>query len=323
MKKIAAGAEFIITQLGYDICKFEELIRFLKENSIDVPVLGNIFVPSLTVAKLMHHGKVPGIVFPEKLVRLMKNEENRGDRKARLLRAAKMICILNGLGYSGVHLGGNGLSFDDVRSILDMAEQLSSKWNDLREDVHFPVQDTWYLYRPERTGACGMKKNRLQPGRLSGSQKVHRIFHTFFFDPPSPASRLFGEFCLFCDRSRIRRTILSIGERWLKNILFYCKMCGDCTLPETTYICPQSGCPKNLLNGPCGGSRNQTCEVYPDRYCFWVRVYNRVERTTTVAQLGKSPYVPPRNWALDRTSSWINFYTGRDHCRITFPKSKD
>lgn len=322
LKKITAGAGFIITQLGYDICKFEELIRFLKDQDIRIPVLGNVFVPTLKIARLMHRGEVPGIVFPEQLVRLMEQEEKPGDKEARLLRAAKTICILNGLGYSGVHLGGYGLDFDNVRYILDKAEQMSPYWNDLRRDVHFPIQDTWYFYQTERTGSCGTKKNELHPGRLSGKKNIHHKIHEFLFSPPAPGSRIFGTFCLFCERSRLRRKLLRTMEKWIKNFLFYCKMCGDCTLPESTYICPQSGCPKNLLNGPCGGSRNKTCEVFPDRFCFWVRVYDRADRSSTVELLGRTPYLPPKNWALDQTSSWINFYAGRDHCRITFNRDK-
>ena len=111
-------------------------------------------------------------------------------------------------------------------------------------------------------------------------------------------------------------------ERWTKVFFFYCRMCGDCTLAESTYICPQSGCPKNLLNGPCGGCRNETCEVFPDRHCFWVRVYNRVNPGTTLEQLGNRPYLHPKNWALDHTSSWINFYSGKDHKKIIFDRDK-
>ncbi|MDW7771731.1 MAG: methylenetetrahydrofolate reductase C-terminal domain-containing protein [Desulfobulbaceae bacterium] len=318
IKKIDAGGDFIITQLGYDICKFEELIRFLRVQNIGVPVLGNVFVPSTAVARLMHRGKVPGIVFPEQLVHQMEQEERDNRREARLLRAAKMICILKGLGYSGVHLGGNGLNFANVRFILDHAGQMAGNWDELRGDVHFPVPGTWYIYKQERPGACGKEKNDLHPGHLHRRQKVPRLMHRLLFSPPHPMSRIFGRICLFCERTRLRTAVLRNFERWIKSFLFYCKMCGDCTLQESTYICPQSGCPKKLLNGPCGGSRNMTCEVFPDRYCFWVRVYDREGKSSTIEQFGRTTYLPPKNWALDQTSSWINFYAGRDHCRIRF-----
>lgn len=316
--KIRAGAHFVITQLGYDICKMEELIRFMRESGITVPVLGNVFVPSLTVARLMDQGVVPGIVFPGKLLRKIEEEAEERNREARLVRAAKLACVLKGLGYSGIHLGGNGLEFKDVRFILDTAAELAPHWESLREDIHFPAPDSWYLYPPSRAGACGTKRTGLKPGRLHRAQKIPQAVHDLFFSPPGMLSNLFGKFCLFCSKTRKRLGFLRTIERWIKSFLFYCRMCGDCTLEESAYICPQSGCPKNLLNGPCGGSREKTCEVFPDRYCFWVRVYNRLEPDAGIEKLGSRPIMHPKNWALDQTSSWINFYKGLDHKKIVF-----
>ena len=320
LQKTRAGADFVITQLGFDTCKYEELMLFMRENGLTVPVLGNIFVPSLPVARYMAKGRVPGVVLSDELITTMEKEQEGKDRQARLLRAAKMICILKGIGYSGIHLGGNNLTFDDVGFILDTAKEMEPSWNDLRTDVHYPLPGTWYYYQQTGPGTCGDRKVRLNPGRKYRDQKIHSLVHTLLFVPPNLTSRLFGRFCRFCDRSRIRTAILRFLEKTIKHFLFYCKMCGDCTLSESTYICPQSGCPKNLLNGPCGGSRDMSCEVYPDRYCFWVRVYNRVEPETTVHQLGQLPVMLPKNWALDQTSSWINYYTGKDHCKLTFQR---
>jgi len=42
-KKISAGAQYLVTQLGYDARKFHEVLQFLKTNNLDIPVLGNIF----------------------------------------------------------------------------------------------------------------------------------------------------------------------------------------------------------------------------------------------------------------------------------------
>ena len=322
LRKIQAGAHFIVTQLGYDICKFEELIRFLKHSNISIPVLGNVFIPSLTVARYMGIGKVPGVVFPDKLINMMEQENASQEREARLLRAAKLICVLKGLGYSGVHIGGNGLNFENVKFILDTAEELSHNWDALREDVHFPVPGSWYMYPPERKGACGTQITSLRPGRLYSAKRSHKIFHDLLFSPPNLISKMFGSFCMFCSKTRQGTAFLRTIERWVKGFLFFCRMCGDCTLAESTYICPQSGCPKRLLNGPCGGSRKQTCEVFPDRYCFWVRVYNRVDPSSTLEELGSQPYMHPKNWALDQTSSWINFYSGEDHKKIVFKGKK-
>src|SRR5208283_1719893 len=40
-KKIAAGAQFIVTQLGYDVRKFHEVSLFMKQNGFNLPLMGN------------------------------------------------------------------------------------------------------------------------------------------------------------------------------------------------------------------------------------------------------------------------------------------
>lgn len=57
-----------------------------------------------------------------------------------------------------------------------------------------------------------------------------------------------------------------------------CSLCGECILDRTEGICPVTTCPKGLLNGPCGGTRDGNCEVSPDVKSAWVRIYERMKR---------------------------------------------
>jgi methylenetetrahydrofolate reductase (NADPH) len=66
-------------------------------------------------------------------------------------------------------------------------------------------------------------------------------------------------------------------ERAIKSVLFGCRMCGNCILQETAFICPMT-CPKGLRNGPCGGSTPEQCYVDPTRPCTWYEIYRRSER---------------------------------------------
>jgi methylenetetrahydrofolate reductase (NADPH) len=312
LRKIQAGAQFIVTQLGYDTFKFEELIRFLQENNIRLPVLGNVFIPSRGVARIMNNGGIPGIVFPRNLLELIEEEsQDTSLAQNRLQRAAKLICILKGLGYSGVHIGGNCLDFEQIRYVLDTSELLAPKWQELIKDAHFPVPKSWYLYRSHED-ACGHgNRVKLHPGPAPDSLIIHQLTHFLLFSTSSLTGKLFSRLCRFCDKGKAGTTFIRFIERASKRFLFYCQMCGDCTLSFSTYLCPQSGCPKKLLNGPCGGSRNSACEVFPDRRCFWVRVYNRLPADTSIESFGKQPGMPPKDWALDQSPSWINYYTGR------------
>jgi hypothetical protein len=65
------------------------------------------------------------------------------------------------------------------------------------------------------------------------------------------------------------------GQAWGKEI---CKECGQCILQYTGGICPLTACSKGLLNGPCGGSKDSRCEVFPEtRECGWHLIYERLK----------------------------------------------
>lgn len=66
-----------------------------------------------------------------------------------------------------------------------------------------------------------------------------------------------------------------------------CQECGDCILNETGGICPLTKCAKSLLNGPCGGSENEKCEVDPSRDCAWILIYKRMQALGEVDRLKK------------------------------------
>ncbi|MBP7962836.1 MAG: methylenetetrahydrofolate reductase C-terminal domain-containing protein [Caldilineaceae bacterium] len=66
-------------------------------------------------------------------------------------------------------------------------------------------------------------------------------------------------------------------ERSVKGALFGCRMCGNCILQETAYICPMT-CAMGLRNGLCGGATSETCCVDPSRPCTWYLIYDRAER---------------------------------------------
>jgi methylenetetrahydrofolate reductase (NADPH) len=114
------------------------------------------------------------------------------------------------------------------------------------------------------------------------------------------------------DSSSALESAFGFCEHLTKVALFGCMNCGDCSLFDVAFLCPMSQCPKNQRNGPCGGSYEGWCEVHTDKKCVWVRAYERLKKHKEEGEIGDYT-VPPCNWELMGTPSWLNFYLGRDH----------
>jgi Methylene-tetrahydrofolate reductase C terminal len=108
----------------------------------------------------------------------------------------------------------------------------------------------------------------------------------------------------------LHRPLLAV-ERWTKETLWDCRMCGQCILHSTGLTCPMR-CPKNLRNGPCGGTlQDGHCEVVPEMKCVWVEAWERSRRLPLWRE--HIEHVErPTDWRLQETSSWENLLSGRD-----------
>jgi ferredoxin len=73
-----------------------------------------------------------------------------------------------------------------------------------------------------------------------------------------------------------------------------CQACGDCMLAEFGGICPVTRCAKQLLNGPCGGSSTEHCEIDVDHPCAWQLIYTRLKAIGQLDRLRKIR--PAKDW---------------------------
>lgn len=318
-KKVKAGAQFIITQLGYDARKFHEVIQFVRQQGWDIPVIGNIYILPLATARVMNQNKIPGCVVTDKLVAQLEKEAQAPDkgRQARLDRAAKMYAFMKGMGYAGVHIGGHGVKYEDVEYIIERGEEWSKNWMDFIHEFDFPIPGGFYYYEKDpKTGLNTPnpvdRKNRPLDADVEFVYYFSKVMHNLMLEPGTPLWKPMQAIARAVDGTSLEKTYHKL-EHLIKVCLFDCKDCGDCALFDVGYVCPMSQCPKNQRNGACGGSYMGWCEVYPNKKkCVYVRAYARLKSSGKEDALD-SYIVPPPNWDLYQTSSWLNFYLGRDH----------
>jgi ferredoxin len=81
-----------------------------------------------------------------------------------------------------------------------------------------------------------------------------------------------------------------------------CAACGVCVLHQYGGICPVTRCAKHMLNGPCSSSREDRCEVNPERQCVWQLIYQRLKE---IGQLDRLKEIkPPKNWNLSQDGGY-------------------
>ncbi|MBP6177073.1 MAG: methylenetetrahydrofolate reductase C-terminal domain-containing protein [Anaerolineales bacterium] len=99
----------------------------------------------------------------------------------------------------------------------------------------------------------------------------------------------------------LNRKLMGNIEYAIKGPLFGCRMCGNCLLQETAFICPME-CPKGLRNGPCGGSTSENCYVDKTRPCIWYKIYQRSEALGHQEKLLE--VLPPLDWDKVGEDTW-------------------
>jgi methylenetetrahydrofolate reductase (NADPH) len=306
-KKIAAGADMAITQVGWDAAKFVELKKYLDERGIKTPVLGNVFVLSRRAGERMNTGNPPGCWASDELVAVLKKESEApdGGLQARLERAARSVAILKGIGYAGAYIGGTH-DAKHITWIIRRAEELAPTWESLYEELQFGKKDGFYLYK---------RDPQPKPTRTFLPTVMDAVGKTLPFMPWSknvnesnPVRRAIQGAFRWLERQPTLSHWFERFEYYSKKEVFGCQNCGNCVLGSMEYVCPQT-CPKQMRNGPCGGTFHGECEVIGQE-CIWVQVMARAEASNTIDQL--KVYIPPPDRTLTGTASWVNFYLGRD-----------
>ena len=320
-KKIECGAQFIINQIGFDSRKLSELRAYMDAHGLrEVPLIGNVYLLSARVAQLFHEGRIPGVVLPRPLLDLcLKHAQSPDGGKSFFNEfAAKQIAILRGLGFRGAYLGGIH-NFRAIAKVLEIERSFGTNdWKQFAKEIRFSRAGEFHFYAenpesgladPSRRDTAVQSSPTKYPGPL---YQLSKLTHDLMFTPGTTLTRMGEKLCRSAKDSSQGPAPLRMMEHLSKLALFQCKDCGDCSLPEIAFLCPESQCAKNQRNGPCGGTRDGQCEVDGYGDCIWQRAYERLKYEKRADQL--LDHVPVvQNQGLRGTSSWANNWLGRDH----------
>jgi methylenetetrahydrofolate reductase (NADPH) len=323
--KARAGAAFAITQVGWDARAWDELLRWVRGEGLGIPVLASVYILGRGVARVFHADGVPGIRLGDPLMALVEREAAAPDKgRARFLELAAMqVAVARGLGFVGVYLAGQR-NAAEVDRVLALAETYGpDDWRSLVAAVSFPEPDAFRLFEPADDPhlaadepSLAWRASRSPRARRAARRRVplgyrfDRLVHDRVFRPGTAGFQAGRAFYQRAEAAGLGRP-LHLVEQAAKIPLFGCHDCGDCSLPDIAYVCPESQCVKNQRNGPCGGSLAGECEV-PGKPCIWATAYDRLKPYGEEdAMLRRAPVLQDN--ALRGTSAWANTFLGRDH----------
>jgi len=334
-KKIAAGARYLINQIGFDSRKVSELIAWMRRRGHGaVPLVGNVYVLNPGVARTFRAQIVPGVVISDELAALCEKQAASPDRGKAFFQelAAKQMAIYRGLGYRGAYLGGVH-SVADIRRVQEIERSFApDDWKQFAREIRYSRPGEFFCFAEDpATGLANPEqlhpeyvaslKSRPATANVTFSYRFSKWAHSLMFTPEKGLWKLGARLCENAADPMQGPPVLRAIEHASKSVMFGCKDCGDCSLPDIAFLCPESACAKNQRNGPCGGTRDGKCEV-DDFECIWARAYDRLKHEGREQELlAHAPVIQDQR--LRGTSSWANTWLGRDHLAkktLPFPK---
>jgi 5-methyltetrahydrofolate corrinoid/iron sulfur protein methyltransferase len=309
-KKVACGARFIITQVGWDWRKCLDLFRYAKDNAIDVPIVGNVYFLTTrnSAARLMHDGKLPGCYVSDELYARIVGESF----EEHIARAAQQVAMFKALGARAVDIAGVS-DFQTFARIISLADQIGADWESYKDNLSFPPKGGFYLY--DEAG----KKVALSKPKKKFRQRFFNTMHAHLFEHEAIGSRLLaGSLSLFGAQKGkgFCYKAFNAMEKAVKYPLFDCQECGDCFLPENFGLCTLGRCEKGLPNCACGDATvDGRCAHNSERECVGEAIYEAAAAELNGRDRLKGAINPPRMSMLDHTSSIINYHFGKDHTR--------
>jgi methylenetetrahydrofolate reductase (NADPH) len=327
VRKIKQGAGWIIPQLGYDMRKFNEIKLFLESKGLSTPIIGNVYLLTKFVAKLFNSGKLAGCVVSDELLEQANKYAAGEDKGRKFFRelAAKQLAVFKGLGFAAGYLGGMSKP-ETFFEIIDMAESYGENdWKDFLPEICYSLPGEFFLFEHDpKTGMSDPSSlnqdyvksltNRSKSKEVTLDYRISRIVHALAFERDKKLWGMMKKFFAWAEKSGEPNLIGRLSH-WVENeskhMMYGCKDCGDCSLPDCAYLCPNASCSKCGRNGPCGGSRNGRCEL-DDKECIWARAYERLKSyAEEEGMLEGDPIF--YNAELKNTSAWANTYLDRDH----------
>lgn len=280
MKKLRQGANFIVSQLGWDMFKLQELRWYLSYRGKHFPTIARLMLLSPELLEKIQYGKLAGIQFSANFQNILESELKYSHNQFeaaqwRRLELQAAGCRL--LGYSGIQIAGLNspdrikIAAERIKSAIVEFSSFTEWSQEYREYLArtemAPYPRKFYLFENLFSKAhleTTPPMTAVPPMSLLTREKISYKLKKFMFpraDKQIPGSNYFA-----------------------KKVFASCQECSHCRLPKTFYVCPEL-CPKGMANGPCGGTRVDGLCENADMECIYNEIMHLASCSNKVHKL--------------------------------------
>lgn len=274
VKKFNRGAEFAVTQAGFDMAQLDALRTYLTRRGIHNPLIARLMLLTPDKVDKITLGKLLGINMTDDF-RAILNKELRFSESQfeaaqyRRLELQAVGCKL--AGFSGIQIAGADTpekmqiaikrihrAFKEFTSFGQWVEEY--KFYMARSDMA-PSDQQFYLFEK-------LLENHSEEAAL----------------PQMAAYTLPAQNCWERFSSSARRFLFPEADKqpsrervYWKKLLAGCRGCGECRLPQTQFYCPRL-CPKQMCEGPCGELRDDGACIAGGGSCVHLNIWQEAQR---------------------------------------------
>ncbi|OVE81711.1 hypothetical protein BVY04_02650 [bacterium M21] len=285
LKSVATGAEFVVTQAGWDMKKLQEFQWYQHRRNLEIPAIARLmFLQGPEVSKIVNN-EYPGLLLSRELGTRVQREYGDEPEGIRLSieRLALQAAGCRLMGYSGIQLAGiyeRDAAEMIIERVFEALEEYDdyAKWVDGWQELHeriemAPYPNRYYIF-----------KDLLNRDYLDFDDEVVTTVSDEL-ESPAAAERWRYKMAKRLELDHKNGPITNVLQRLL---------CGyqpgaEWKLQKTAMQCAAS-CPKGLEEGACEESRaDGTCE-FGHKPCFFHSVL-RLEQWQNNLEKFEEPYV--------------------------------
>ncbi len=275
VKKFQFGAQFAVTQAGFDMAQLDALLKYLNWRGLCYPVIARLMLLTPEKVEKITSDALPGITISDDFLAILNKELSFSASQFEAAQYRRLELQAAGcrlLGYSGIQISG----VETPEKMRIAVERIRQAFREFGTLSHWVDEYKFYLARSDMAPAERhfYLFERLLDTTPGAGERPPEVAE-FTLPTPGWRDRLRDGAARFFFPDAARQD--PAERHWLKKLLAGCRRCRHCRLPQTQFLCPER-CPKRLANGPCGGVRaNGWCEAgnFP---CVHLAIWLAAER---------------------------------------------